>query len=68
MLLKFMTPAETYTLAEAFVNSGGRQPLGFRELCKLLHPPVEVSRKWKKAMVSSLALGLHFPKMDTRKL
>ena len=40
--LKFIIPAETYTLAEAFVNSGSNRPIGFRALCKLLHAAVEM--------------------------
>src|SRR5579864_5346068 len=62
LMLKFMTPAETYTFAEAFVNSGSNRPMGFRALCKLLHAAVEVSRKSKKTKVCSLALGMHFPR------
>jgi hypothetical protein len=61
-MLKFMTSAETYTLAKAFVNSGSKRPMGFRTLCKLLHAAVEMSRMSKKAKVWSLALGMHFLK------
>lgn len=41
--LKLIIPAETYTLAEAFVNSGKGHPMSFRVLCKVLHARVGMS-------------------------
>jgi hypothetical protein len=37
--------SETYTRAEALVNSGWGHPMTFPVLCKLLHARVEVPRK-----------------------
>ena len=66
--LKFITLAETYTLAEAFVNSGSGPSNGFRSLCKLLHAPVGMSVTERKQRSAAWHWACIFPSVESKNL